>query len=257
MKVFISWSGDRSRKLAEYLAGWLRKLPLTINPWVSGEAINPGLRWSKELSDALEGTKFGIFCLTIDNQSNPWICFEAGALSKTIEKTHVIPYLIDIPPDDLKQPIKQFQAIEATKEGTQKLIETIYKVSEDKTRSLNDLTEAFEVWWPKLSQQIEESKKVINTNEVLKEEYSLNDLMVKLDEILKIMELHANLVLETNNSNVRIINLLKQLPKRQQLAEIKGLEFYNAFNNYLREMLEAKGIEQNITENYQNENNKD
>ena len=155
MKVFISWSGDRIRKLAEYLAGWLRKLPLTINPWVSGEAINPGLRWSKELSDALEGTKFGIFCLTIDNQSNPWICFEAGALSKTIEKTHVIPYLIDIPPDDLKQPIKQFQAIEATKEGTQKLIETIYKVSEDKTRSLNDLTEAFEVCWPKLSQQIE------------------------------------------------------------------------------------------------------
>jgi hypothetical protein len=56
MEVFISWSGERSRKIAEYLCKWLRKLPLSIDAWVSGLAIDAGTRWQKELSQALEKT---------------------------------------------------------------------------------------------------------------------------------------------------------------------------------------------------------
>jgi hypothetical protein len=108
MKVFISCSGDRIRKLAEFLAGWLRKLPLTIEPWASEEASDPGTRWGKELVEALEGTSFGILCITNENQKEPWINCEAGALSKIIEKTYVVPYLIGITPLELEQPLKQF-----------------------------------------------------------------------------------------------------------------------------------------------------
>lgn len=188
MKVFISWSGDRSRKLAEFLAGWLKKLPLAIEPWVSKDAIDPGVRWGKELSEALEGTSFGILCITAENQREPWISFEAGALSKTIEKSYVVPYLIGMKPPELEQPLKQFQAIEANEEDTWKLIETIHMVSEDKTRTVNDLKDTFNVWWPKLSEQIENIKAIeIIENEEPKMP-TTSDIQNSLGKVLTLLE---------------------------------------------------------------------
>lgn len=187
MRIFISWSGPRSRKVAEYLSGWLRKLPLTVRPWVSKEAIEPGTRWEKELSEALEGTTFGILCLTPENQLEPWICFETGALSKTVEKTHVIPYLIDMTPNDLKHPLKQFQAIDATKEGTFYLIKTIYKTSGDDARSMEDINEAFETFWPKLEDIINEAKKESIEAPIL-EEAGFPKIINELGKIIAVLE---------------------------------------------------------------------
>ena len=154
MRIFISWSGPRSKKVADYLNDWLRKLPLPIEPWVSGAAIEPGTRWTKELSEALEGTDFGILCLTPDNQDEPWICFEGGALSKAIGKAHVVPYLIGMQPSELKHPLQQFHATQANKEDTWKLIKGIHKVTRDQTRSERDIQEVFDKWWPDLEQVI-------------------------------------------------------------------------------------------------------
>ncbi len=188
MKVFISWSGDRSRKLAEFLTGWLKKLPLAIEPWVSKDAIDPGTRWGKELAEALEGTSFGILCITSENQREPWISFEAGALSKTIEKSYVVPYLIGMKLSELEQPLKQFQAIEANQDDTWKLIETIHMASGDKTRTVNDLEEAFKMWWPKLSEQIENIKSIeIIANQELKMP-TTSDIQNSLDKVLTLLE---------------------------------------------------------------------
>jgi TIR domain len=122
MRIFISWSGKTSRIVADSLAKWLKMLPFSsIDTWVSGESINPGTRWSKELSMALENTNLGILCLTRVNQLQPWICYEAGALSKVFDKSLVIPYLIDFTAQDLLHPIKQFQAISANKDETWKI----------------------------------------------------------------------------------------------------------------------------------------
>jgi hypothetical protein len=64
MKVFISWSKPLSKKVAESLSDWLQLFPLIIEPWISGPDIDPGTRWNKELSEALEDTNFGIICIT-------------------------------------------------------------------------------------------------------------------------------------------------------------------------------------------------
>ncbi len=204
MDIFISWSGPRSRKVADFLFNWLKKLPLTINPWISHEAIDPGTRWEKELSAALEETRFGILCLTPENQLEPWICFEAGALAKTIEKTHVIPYLIDMKPEDLKQPLKQFQAIKATKENTLKLIKTIHKVSGDETRSQKDLEEAFEIWWPKLEAQIDvvknEKKDQIEIEDLDLPQYTRKGI----DKILSIVESLSSRLLELEKKGLHV-----------------------------------------------------
>ena len=44
MKVFISWSGDRSKYIAETLQEWLRRVLQATEPWISTQ-IDKGLVW--------------------------------------------------------------------------------------------------------------------------------------------------------------------------------------------------------------------
>jgi len=92
---------------------------------MSSSSIDPGARWSSELSAALRDLQFGIICLTPDNLNEPWIHFEAGALSKTIVESYVVPYLFSFPPTQLSGPLAQFQAVQADRPGTLKLVELI------------------------------------------------------------------------------------------------------------------------------------
>jgi hypothetical protein len=108
------------------LRQWLPDLIQSIEPWMSAEDIDAGTRWGIEVTNQLAETRCGIICLTKDNQQAPWILFEAGALSKTIEKTYVIPYLIDLAPSDiLPGPLTQFQAKRANRSETWELVRTL------------------------------------------------------------------------------------------------------------------------------------
>ena len=60
MKVFISWSGDISHKVAMVLYGWLPDVIQSIDPYVSSEDIHKGTRWIMDISTELEKSAFGI-----------------------------------------------------------------------------------------------------------------------------------------------------------------------------------------------------
>ncbi len=82
MDVFITWSGDTSRRIAAVLREWLPNIMQAVKPFMSEEDIRKGRRWFEEIGAKLSKTEFGILCLTHDNTRSPWIHFEAGALSK-------------------------------------------------------------------------------------------------------------------------------------------------------------------------------
>src|SRR5579859_5009320 len=96
MKIFISWSGESSRKIAIALKEWLPDVFVLLDTatWMSEHDIDAGARWAHRLSQVLEEAKFGIICLTRENQKSPWVLFEAGALAKSVQESRVIPYLI-------------------------------------------------------------------------------------------------------------------------------------------------------------------
>ena len=77
------------------------------------EQIAKGARWSPEIAKELQETSFGIVCVTPENTNAPWLLFETGALSKTIEGTHVRPYLLGVKPTDLEGPLAELQAANA------------------------------------------------------------------------------------------------------------------------------------------------
>jgi hypothetical protein len=71
MKVFISWSGDKSRNVAVALRDWLPSVINGIQPFVSSKDIHAGTRWQQEIADQLDTTNFGVVCVTKENQLSP------------------------------------------------------------------------------------------------------------------------------------------------------------------------------------------
>ena len=115
MEVFISWSGSRSEKVAEALHDWLPSVIQSVHPFMSASDIEKGSRWPRELASHLENAQFGLICLTQDNLEAPWLLFEAGALSKSIEHSKVVPYLYRVSQTQLQGPLAQFQGAFADK----------------------------------------------------------------------------------------------------------------------------------------------
>lgn len=158
MKVFICWSEGRSKKIAEELRTWLKMVIQQIDPWMSDEDIRAGARWHSEITSNLADCKVGIICLTPENMKSEWIHFEAGALSKTVEKTYVCPLLIGgLDSKDVPYPLAQFQSKKADKDGIYEIVKTINSIL-DKAISLSEemLKKTFDRWWPDLEKVIKE-----------------------------------------------------------------------------------------------------
>src|SRR5260221_2046911 len=87
MGVFISWSGKNTKSymVAEALRRWLEQVVQGCNPWVSSLDIDAGERWGTELFTQLDKHHVGIICVTKENQAQPWLNFEAGALAKQLK----------------------------------------------------------------------------------------------------------------------------------------------------------------------------
>ncbi|HEV7515518.1 MAG TPA: toll/interleukin-1 receptor domain-containing protein [Thermoanaerobaculia bacterium] len=156
MKVFLSWSGETSRRLAEALREWLPAVLQAAEPWMSAADIDKGARWSADIAGELEQAKVGVLCLTRDNLTAPWVLFEAGALSKTLQRTYVCPYLLGLRPADLRGPLVQFQAAEANEADTRRLVATINAALGPSALSERGLDRAFATWWPSLEKTLKD-----------------------------------------------------------------------------------------------------
>ncbi len=181
MEIFVSWSGKRAEQLAGILRDWLPKVIQSLRPWISASDIEKGARWLNDVSEKLNNTNFGILCLTPENLNEPWILFEAGALSKALGSSSVCPVLYDFRPSELKGPLSQFQATVIDKDDMLKLLQTINREIGEARLSENQLTEAFNLWWPKFEDEI---AVIEPTKTELKERRSERDLT---EEILKIV----------------------------------------------------------------------
>jgi hypothetical protein len=61
MKVFISWSGERSRLVAQAIHEWLPYVINAAEPWMSSADIEKGARWALDLAQELDDTRIGTY----------------------------------------------------------------------------------------------------------------------------------------------------------------------------------------------------
>ncbi len=154
MEIFISWHGKRSHAVAAALRDWLPQIVNDFKPWLSSNGIDKGARWSPEIAAKLATTKAGIFCLTPSNLAAPWILFEAGAISKSAEKTYVCTLLVDLQASDVTDPLAQFQATKLTKDDLLQLVKNLNGVLGEHRMSDTHVEKAFDKWWPDLETEL-------------------------------------------------------------------------------------------------------
>ncbi len=160
MKVFLSWSGERSNMVAKAFHDWLPSVVESVQPWLSERDIEKGARSVPAIAAQLEDTSFGIICLTADNLEQPWIHFEAGALAKT-KDAKVCTFLLDIGPAEVRQPLAKFQATRPEKNEIRNLVFSIVRrVRKVEERGPSDdvVAKAFERFWPDLETPLHSAK---------------------------------------------------------------------------------------------------
>lgn len=153
MKVFISWSGKRSRDVAAALREWLPQVLNAAVPFVSTRDVSAGDRWATEIAERLEEADFGIVCVTRENQLEPWLNYEAGAIAKLAAASRVVPLAINLSPAEIVPPLGHFQGTEATKEGISDIVRSMNEACLS-PRPEKDLNKALEKWWPDLEEEL-------------------------------------------------------------------------------------------------------
>ena len=179
LKVFISWSGDRSKLVANALNDWLPEIIEVISPWVSTQHIDAGTRWSSEIDQQLKDTHFGIVCLTRENLQSPWILFESGALAKAVEVARVVPYLLGVPGADVNPPLGHFNYVTADRKGTLDLLRSLNTACGTKYQEAR-LQKRFTTWWPELEKKLAAIPKEKNENGEPRHERELLEELIGL-----------------------------------------------------------------------------
>lgn len=217
MKVFISWSRTKSHKVGLVFRDWLPSVIQSLEPYVSSEDIDKGARWSSDIAKELEDSSFGILCVTKENIEAPWLSFEAGALSKSMDKSFVSPFLFDIKRSEVNGPILQFQSTIFQKEDIRKLLHTLNKACGESCISEERLNKAFDVWYPTLENELNNIKNETEINE--------NDTSSKISEI------HSSEILE------EILDLSRENQKLLRSPDTKVIDSIEMLNNKIEKSL--------------------
>ncbi|MEE4341421.1 hypothetical protein V2J66_07330 [Pseudomonas alliivorans] len=199
MKVFISWSGEKSRVVADLMSVWIKCVIQASEPWISTKHIDRGALWFSEINDKLRDVSVGIICLTMENKDRPWILFETGALAKGISSNRICTFLIDLEPGDLTDPLAQFNHTKANKLDMFELVKTLNACLDE--RRLDDavLLRAFEVYWPSFESDFAEVVSVLPVADAKKRPQ--NDVLMEILETTRGLSRRIG-ALEMNTSSV-------------------------------------------------------
>ena len=153
MKLFICWSGTRSKAVAELFNDWLPTVVQSVEPWMSTE-IEKGAAWFTKLRKNLDESGAGLICLTPENLQAPWVLFESGAISKSFETPLACTFLLGLRPAQLNRPLSEFQATEANKEDVSRLIRDLNAAAGDRQVEPDVVTRSFERAWPEFEDKL-------------------------------------------------------------------------------------------------------
>ena len=148
MKIFLSWSGERSRLVAEAAKQWLLDTLHVARPWISTHDIQRGALWLTTINEQLKDTGIGIVFLTKENLNKPWILFEAGALAKGLSTNRVCTFLIDLDAAQVDDPLAQFNHTFLSEGSTLDLLRTINTALGEQGRDDASLRRSHEKFFP-------------------------------------------------------------------------------------------------------------
>ena len=183
VKIFVSWSGPRSKAVAELFCDWIKDVLQGATTWMSKDDIDKGSIWFNEIASQLADTTAGVLCLTRQNRNAAWVLFEAGALSKGLSSSRVCPILIDLTISELETPLSQLNCTLPHRDDMLELIKDINKFSQKASLDVSRVEKAFEKWWPDFEKNFEK----ILTSQKPQEGLAKRETSEVLEEILQVV----------------------------------------------------------------------
>jgi TIR domain len=221
MKVFISWSGERSHAVAKALHEELACLMNEIEPFISSEDIEKGTAWFPHISNELASSDFGIICLTPENIESRWVHFEAGALACKFSNKKVAPLLIELEESQLRPPLSQLNFTRFKRDDFLKLMSAI-NGNLKKPLGDDNLRKSFERWWLPFETEVTESLKQFRLHAAMKPER--RDDREILEEILALVRSVATPSPWTNLAGLSALTMPRDLIARDP-ATISTLDY--------------------------------
>lgn len=259
-----------SRKLGEALRNWLPASLQYVKPYFSPDDIEKGAKWNSEIAKELETSNVGVICLTQDNTEKPWILFESGALSKSLDKARVCTLLFNLDAADVKGPLTSFQATKFVRDDFKRLVSTINNTAGDTKLEASVLDSVFDMWWPRLEEEVAE---ILKTHDKGAEKERRSDRDI-IEEILELTRMNAERAHRPSRVSLRVItDLVENLAEliffttreqrgiglsikerldrsiRRLCMEAGVPEMYERYNMRMREMMPAsRGIRERTAE---------
>lgn len=212
MKVFISWSGEKSKQYAAALKDLLESCFHSINVFFSEDDIPKGDNWSKKILEELASSDYCLICATKDSLNSPWINFEAGAMANNNAKVSAI--LFDLKNEELKGPLSLFESTKLEEKDFERLMRNINEFEQVK---LNVLEKSFKVFFKEFSEKINNISSITS-----------NRLTVNMDkEIREILKVVKN--------NYSILNRFESIIPSisEQVEDIRTTDFQKKYNEML------------------------
>lgn len=246
MKVFISWSGETSRRVAGVIREWLPSVIQAVTPYVSSEDIDKGARWSSDISGELELSNYGILCVTKGNIQAPWLNFEAGALSKSFDSSRVSPFLFGVERPEVTGPLLQFQSTINEREDVLKLVRSINKSCKQPLEEPR-LDQIFSVWWPTLQTMLAEIEDCDKPTEEESEEPQGRSTNEILDEVLELVRAQQKILSRPDEliPPSYLATILDETGRRSSLRVYRDLE---VTVHRLRSTISGLRLEDGLTE---------
>ena len=151
MKVFISWSGERSKLIGAGIRDWLPSVLPGVTPYFTERDLPMGDQWVPKLIDELQDAQIGILVITSERIDSKWLHFEAGALAQQLGFQGLCPLLCGVKLES--GPHSLFQAAVFNEASVFRVLQTINsKMTSKGLSALTDaeLEERFRVEWPRL-----------------------------------------------------------------------------------------------------------
>lgn len=206
MRVFMSWSGERSKLVGELLDEWLQCVIQAIDPWMSTKDLDRGALWFTEINNQLKDVSVGIIVLTKENKEKPWILFEAGALAKGLSTSRVCIVLVDLKAAEVRDPLAQFNLTVPDRTGIWNLVSTLNSSLQENALKEKVLSQVFDTYWPQFERKL--AGILDSTPEILGKETK-----VTTDDLI------AELIDNTRNINMRLRNI--ERPRRIEDSKVK------------------------------------
>lgn len=105
--------------------------------------------------------------MTSENKDKPWILFETGALAKGLTTNRVCTFLIDLKPEDLQDPLAQFNHTTPDNNSVWELTRTINSCLAENSLDERILKQVFETYWPQFDSEFNNALKNNPPDEII------------------------------------------------------------------------------------------